>query len=310
MFEPMRNWLLTVLLVSGAAWAQTSDTDESAYAPATLAKIMGGAARSQNDEAELAGPSQWFFTSANYTGHKRTPSGRFRPLIGAWLSSRGEDSSMTDMYFGGELPELEFEQAGKRYWIMAGMPGGLGFDVYPPGQKLTIYLQKVGFASGTPVAVLTLARLPGGVTSTTVSQGRTLRNSRMGEGARRQEATFANGSTSFIYAGREYTLPLDRAGRHSIAPGLYAYENGVRTALLEFGSSDTEYLLLRVPVADGGGASDVVPYLVLNGRIVPPIDVSACSVNVEQVSRAGARGNLDCSGASRAVLTRLTFRAE
>ena len=310
MFEPMRNWLVLFLLVSGAARAQASDTDESAYAPSTLAKIMGGAARSQNDEAELAGPAQWFFTTASYTGHKRTPSGRFRPIIGAWLGSRGEDASLTEMYFGGELPELEFEQAGKRYWILAGMPGGLGFDVYPPGQKLTIYLQRVGFASGTPVAVLTLAKLPGGVTSTTVSKGRTLRNSRMGEGARRQEATFASGSASFTYAGREYVLPLDRAGRHSIAPGLYAYENGVRTALLEFGSGDAEYLLLRVPVADGGGPSDVVPYLVLNGRIVPPIDVSICSVNVDQVTRAGTRGSLDCSGAPRAVLTRLSFRAE
>ena len=310
MFGTMRNWLAALVLMSGAAWAQTPDTDESAYAPSTLAKIMGGAARSQNDEAELVGGSQWFFTTANYTGHKRTPSGRFRPIIGAWLSSRGEDSAMTDMYFGGELPELEFEQAGKRYWIMAGMPGGLGFDVYPPGQKLTIYLQKVGFASGTPVAVLTLAKLPGGATSMTVTRGRTLRNSRMGEGARRQETTFANGSASFTYAGREYTLPLDRAGRHSIAPGLYTYENGVRTALLEFGSGDAEYLLLRVPVADGSAASDVVPYLVLNGRIVPPIDVSICSVNVDQVTRAGTRGSLDCSGAPRAVLTRLSFRAE
>ena len=310
MFSAMHKWLIPFLLLSGPGWAQHADTDESAYAPSTLARIMGGSARSQNDEAELAGPAQWFSTTANYTGHKRTPSGRYRPIIGAWLSGRGEDSSMTDMYFSGELPELEFEQAGKRYWIMAGLPGGLGFDVYPPGQKLTIYLQRVGFASGTPVAVLTLARLPGGVTSTTVSTGRTLRNSRMGEGARRQEATFASGSATFTYAGREYTLPLDRAGRHSIAPGLYAYENGVRTALLEFGAGDAEYLLLRVPVADGALASDIVPYLVLNGRIVPPIDVSACSVDVEQVTRTGTRGQLDCSAASRAVMTKLRFTAE
>ncbi len=305
----MRHWLLTLMFLSGTAVAQPADTDESAYAPSTLAKIMGGAARSQNDEAELAGPSQWFSTTANYTGHKRTPSGRLRPIIGAWLSGRGEDASMTDMYFGGELPELEFEQAGKRYWIMAGLPAGLGFDVYPSGQKLTIYLQRVGFASGTPVAVLTLAKLPGGV-ATTPAKGRTLRNARMGEGARRQETTYASGSASFTYAGREYTLPLDKAGRHSIAPGLYAYENGVRTALLEFGSGDAEYLLLRVPVADGAAASDIVPYLVLNGRIVPPIEVAACSVNVEQVTRAGTRGNLDCSGASRAVLTKLRFDAQ
>jgi hypothetical protein len=309
MLKPMRNWIVLLVLLPGIARAQASDTDESAYAPSTLARIMGGTARSQNDEAELAGPSQWFFTTANYTGHKRTPSGRYRPIISAWLSSRGEDSSMADMYFGGELPELEFEQGGRRFWIMGGMPGGLGFDVYPPGQKLTIYLQRVGFASGTPVALLTLAKLPGGVTSTAVTRGRTLRNSRMGEGARRQEAVFASGSASFTYAGREYTLPLDKAGRHSIAPGLYAYENGVRTALLEFGAGDAQYLLLRVPVADGA-ASDLVPYLVLDGRIVPPIDVSACSVNVEQVTRAGTRGELDCSGAPRAVLTKMRFTAE
>jgi hypothetical protein len=82
----------------------------------------------------------------------------------------------------------------------------------------------------------------------------------------------------------------------------------VRTALLEFGSGDAEYLLLRVPVDDG--ASDIVPYLVLNGRIVPPIDVSACSVNVEQVTREATRGNVDCGGAPRAVLTKLRFTAQ
>jgi len=242
--------ILCCLLFAAAAGAQSlpPDTDESAYAPSTLAKIQGGAARSQNDEAELAGPTQWFTTTATYTGHKRTPSGRYRPLISAWLGSRGQDSSATDMYFGGELPELEFEQGGKRYWIMAGLPGGLGFDVYPPGQKLTIYLQRVGFASGVPVAVLTMAKLPTGVTSTTVPKpGRVMRNARMGEGARRQEGTYRNGSATFTYAGREYTLALDVAGKHSVAPGLYSYENGVRTALLEYGGSDAQYLLLRVP---------------------------------------------------------------
>jgi hypothetical protein len=189
------------------------------------------------------------------------------------------------------------------------MPGGLGFDVYPPGQKLTIYLQRVGFASGTQVAMLTIAKLPGGATSTTVAAGRRMRNSRVGEGARRQEATFRDGSATFTYAGREYTLPLDVAGRHSIAPGLYSYENGVRTALLEYGSGDDQYLLLRVPVTEGAEASDIVPYLVLNGRIVPPIDVGSCSVNVEQVQRAGARGAVDCSAVTRAVLSKLAFTA-
>ena len=73
----------------------------------------------------------------------------------------------------------------------------------------------------------------------------------------------------------------------------------MRTALLEFGANDDQYLLLRVPVR-GGEASNVVPYLVLNGRIVPPIDVAACNVNVEPVTRSGARGSVDCSGAPRA----------
>lgn len=300
---------VVALCVCGVAFAQSpADTDESAYAPSTLAKIMGGAARSQNDEAELASPGQWFHTTATFTGRKRPPSGRLRPLLSAWISGRGETADMVDMHFGGELPELEFEQGGKRYWVLAGMPGGLGFGVYQGGQKLTIYLQRVGFSSGTPVAILTLVKLGDGATSAVVTKGRTLRNARMGEGTRRQEATYRNGSATFTYGGREYTLPIDVTGKHSIAPGLYSYENGVRTALLEFGSRDDQYLLLRVPVDEP--ASSLVPYLVLNGRITPPIDLSSCAMNVEPVTRSAARGEVDCSAVSRAVLTTLRFTAE
>jgi hypothetical protein len=113
-----------------------------------------------------------------------------------------------------------------------------------------------------------------------------------------------------VYAGREYTLPLDAAGRHSVAPGLYRYENGVRVALLEYGSGDDQYLLLRVPVPEGSEGSSVVPYLVLGGRIVPPIDVGSCLVTVEQVERAGARGQVDCSPVERSVLRQLRFSAQ
>ena len=299
-------------LITFAAMAQSgpSDTDESAYTPSTLAKILGGVARSQNEEAELAPAGQWFTTTATFTGQKRQPSSRFRLLIGSWVGSRGLPGDLVDMFFGGDLPELQFEQAGKKYWVMAGLPGGLGFDVYPPGQKLSIYLQRVGFASGTPVAVLTLAKLPTGVTSTTVPAGRRMHNTRMGEGARRQEATFKSGSATFTYAGREYSLPLDVAGRHSVTPGLYSYENGVRTALLEYGAGDDQYLLLRVPVADANEAASLVPYLVLNGRIVPPIDVGVCAISVEKVQRVGAAGHVDCGDAPRAVFSKLRFTAE
>ena len=308
-FPSWAGLLLAGALLAGATLAQApADTDESAYAPSTLAKILGGAARSQNDEAEVAAPGQWFYTTATYTGRKRPPSGRFRPLASAWASSRGEGAATVEMLFGGELPELEFEQGGKRYWVLAGLPGGLGFDVYPAGQKLTIYLQRMGYASGTPVALLTLAKLPGGATSATVARGRTLRNARMGEGARRQEATWHAGSATFTYAGRVYTLPLDVAGRHSIAPGLYSYANGVRTALLEYGKGDDQYLLLRVPVDEP--ASSLVPYLVLNGRITPPIDFSACRLDVAPVQKSGAKGDVDCSAAPRAVLSNLQFTAE
>ena len=308
------GWVLVGLAwaLSGVALAQSgpSDTDESAYAPSTLAKILGGTARSQNDEAELAAPGQWYTTTATFTGQKRPPSSRFRPLISSWAGSRGLGSDVVDMYFGGELPELLFEQAGKKYWIMAGLPGGLGFNVYPPGQKVTIYLQRVGFASGTPVAVLTLAKLPTGVTSTTVPAGRRMHNTRVGEGASRQEARYKKGQATFTYAGREYSLPLDLAGRHSIAPGLYAYENGVRTALLEYGSGDDQYLLLRVPVPESDSPASFVPYLVLNGRLVPPIDMGACAVSVEKVQRTGTAGEVDCADAPRAVLSKLRFSAE
>jgi hypothetical protein len=305
------GWLV-MALIGSMAWAQSApdDADESAYAPSTLAKILGGTARSQNEEAELAPPGQWFTTTATLTGQKRRPSSRFRPLISSWVGSRGGQSDVTDMFFGGELPELQFEQGGKKYWVMAGLPGGLGFEVYPAGQKLTIYLQRVGFASGTPVAVLTLAKLPSGVTATSAPAGRRLRNTRMGEGARRQQATYKTGSATFTYAGREYSLPLDASGRHSVTPGFYSYENGVRTALLEYGSGDDQYLLLRVPVAEGTEGSSLVPYLVLNGRIVPPIDIAACTLNVEKVERSGAAGDVDCRAVPRAVFASLRFTAE
>ena len=302
-------WCLLALCTTALAQTPPDDADESAYTPSTMAKIMGGTARSQNDEAELGVAGAWFSTTATYTGQKRQPSGRFRPLIGSWVSSRGESGDLTDMYFSGELPELQFEQGGKKYWVMTGLPGGLGFDIYPPGQKLTIYLQRVGFASGVPVAVLRMAKLPGGTTSATVVTGRRLHHARMGEGARRQEAAFKAGSATFRYAGREYTLPLDVTGKHSIAPGLYRYENGVRTALLEYGGSDEQYLLLRVNVPEGGEGSSVVPYLVLNGRIVPPIDLGPCSVSVEKVDRAGTTGGVDCASVERSVLRTLSFTA-
>ena len=298
-----------VTLVTSAQ-SGPSDTDESAYNSSTLAKVMGGAARSQNEEAELAPPDQWYTTTATFTGQKRQPSSRFRPLISSWVGSRGLPADLVDIFFGGDLPELQFEQAGKKYWIMAGLPGGLGFDVYPAGQKLAIYLQRVGFASGTPVAVLTLAKLPTGVATTTVPAGRRMHNTRMGEGVRRQEATFKNGSATFTYAGREYSLALDVAGRHSVTPGLYSYENGVRTALLEYGSGDDQYLLLRVPVVGSNEAASLVPYLVLKGRIVPPIDVSGCAISVESVQRGGAAGQVDCGDAPRAVFSKLRFNAE
>jgi hypothetical protein len=310
------NWVVGVgfclAAAAGIACAAPADTDESAYAPSTLAKILGGSARSQNDEAELVGGGEWYSTTAKFTGRKRPISGRYKPIIGAWISSRGEDPANTELYFSGELSELEFEQGGHRYWVLAGLPGGLGFDVYPPGQGLTIYLQRVGFASGTPVAVLTLAKLGGGATSaaSTVPRGRVMRNARMGEGAHRQEGTYKGGRATFTYAGREYTLPLDLAGRHSIAPGFYSYENGVRTALLEYGAGDAQYLLLRVTGGDAAEPANIVPYLVLNGRIVPPIDLANCAVNIEQAAREAARGSVDCSGATRAVFTKLRFDAD
>ena len=92
-----RRACIAAMLISSCiatVQAAPSDTDESAYAAATLAKVFGGAARSLNDEAELAAPGDWYTTTANFTGRKRPPSGRNRPIVGAWLSSRGEDASM------------------------------------------------------------------------------------------------------------------------------------------------------------------------------------------------------------------------
>jgi hypothetical protein len=302
-------WLALLFAAPAVTQTTAEDTDEAAYAPATLAKIFGGAARSQNDEAELAPPRAWYFTTAKFTGQRRPASGRQRPLISSWVGSRGESPVNVDLYFSSDLPELQFEQEGRKYWVMAGLPGGLGFDVYPPGQSLTIYLQRIGFSSGTPIVMLRMARLPQDAGVAAARPRGVGAETRVGEGARRQEGVYRAGTAKFNYAGREYALPLDVTGRHSVAPGLYRYENGVRTALLEFGAGDREYLLLRVPVPEGASTSNVVPYLVLGGRIVPPIDLSACEARIAKVERGGTAGTIDCADVSRAVLRRLTFDA-
>ena len=73
----LRGWFVVVTLFTGVTTAQgPQDADESAYTSSTLSKIMGGAARSQNDEAELAPPDQWFTTNANFTGRKRESTAR------------------------------------------------------------------------------------------------------------------------------------------------------------------------------------------------------------------------------------------
>ena len=80
-------------------------------------------------------------------------------------------------------------------------------------------------------------------------------------------------------------------------------------AYVEFGAGDAQYLLLRVPVAEGAEPASLAPYLVLNGRIVPPIDIGACGLIIEKLGRSGAGGSADCSDASRALLTKLRFTA-
>ena len=53
---------------------------------------------------------------------ERQPSSRFRPLISSWMASCGQSPELVDMFFGGQLPELQFEQGGKKYWLLAGLP--------------------------------------------------------------------------------------------------------------------------------------------------------------------------------------------
>ena len=198
-----------------------SDTDESAYAPSTLAKILGGTARSQNDEAELAALERVVHHHGEF---HRPQAPAFGPLSTDHrrLGQQPRPGSLDHgaCIFSGDLPELEFEQGGRKYWVMAGLPGGLGFDVYPPGQKLTIYLQTVGFASGTPVAVLTHGEVAHGGHFDDGADGTgtcTTRAWARERAARKPRSR--TGTATFTYAGREYSLPLDVSGRHSITPG-------------------------------------------------------------------------------------------
>ena len=189
------------------------------------------------------------------------------------------------------------------------MPGGLGFDIYPPGQKLTIYLQKVGFASGTPVAVLTMAKLPGGVTSTTVTQGRVMRNARMGEGTRRQEGTFSGGSASSRMPAASTRCRWISRDVIRSRPACTHMKTACARRCWNTDQATRSICCCACPWPRRRGLG----HRALSGARRTHRATHrhlGVQVNVEQVARAGTRGSVDCSGAPRAVLTRLRFTAE
>ena len=150
-----------------------------------------------------------------------------------------------------------------------------------------------------------MAKLPGGVTSTTVPARPPHAQRAHGRGRAPPGGDVRIGSATFNYAGREYTLPLDVMGRHSIAPGLvFATRTACARRLLEYGGSDDQYLLLRVTVPEGRGGfrrgalpGAQRPHRAAHRR-------RQCSVNVEPVERGGTSGGVDCSSVPRAVLHR------
>ena len=213
--------------------------------------------------------------SHQLVGRQPRPTGRSRGHVLQRRAARAASSS----------------RAARNTGCMAGLPGGLGFEVYPPGQKLTIYLQRVGFRVGhasrgadageTCRAASRRTTVPDRPSHAQHAHGR----GRAPAGSHVQEwLRHVHLRRSRIFTAARCGGPSLRDARACIRTRTACAPRCSNTA-----ASDDQYLLLRVPVADGNEAASLVPYLVLNGRIVPPIDIGACAVNVEKVQRAGAR---------------------
>jgi hypothetical protein len=104
---------------------------------------------------EVARAGEWYRVDGVYTGQLRAPPPDANVLLEAWENARQYKPGI-----GVEMPEVEFEDGGTRYWLRFGYPATMAFNQLKPGQRFTLFVERIGFSLGRPVVMLVLFGTP------------------------------------------------------------------------------------------------------------------------------------------------------
>ena len=195
-----------VMMVCALAWSsdafgQAGDRlDLQAYKPVTLEKLFSDAPRSRDAAVELLAADQLARIEATWTGKQRQPNANIAPLLNAW----GESRQRKDGRHLSKFPELEFEEGGKHYWLLAGYPAALSLEGKKAGQRLALLVHRIGFAHGRPVMVILIMATPEQMRAALQAPPPLAPK----EPARPPVTAYTTGQASFVHAGKPYTLAL------------------------------------------------------------------------------------------------------
>lgn len=291
----------SALLLPEAVLGQYGRIDLRAYQPATLASVFAAVPKAPAAAIELPEADELARADATYTGNERRPRPDLYPLIAAWAQQRQLEMSVINESFHER--EVEFEEGSRRYWMLIGYPASFDVRSVKPGQRLALFLHRIGFASGRPVVVVHRMGTPTGVAAELVkpAQPRAVGSDII--------ATYGRGQLRFEYKGKTHVLPVRPSQGTSDGLKMYA---GREALFLQFGDQNGPGHLSLIGLHGPGEYVDYDRFRAevhVGGELVyfSRSHLTDCKLAIVQLNVDGARGTLSCRRASTAAPSELDF---
>jgi hypothetical protein len=291
--------LTTSLLLVGVAFAQSqqskpNDLDLHAYKRVpSLAKLFAANPRHRKAATELAPAGQWFLVEARYTGQRRKCFPAKEPLLTEWAVSRGFPSDL----FDDDYPELEFEEGGKKYWIMVGIPAAFALDSHLKPQKLALFVQRVGFVRGKPFHFITLQGSPEDV-ARELAKPVPPPPPPKPEPVITRVAWYGHGEARVTYQGKSYVFPLDTHDSLGRPKGLFSQSDMPGKSLtLDFCTDAANCAIVDVFFIDDvrGNPPRLTFSLALDGHSADTWPTDDCKLTMKSATAELMSGFYDCA---------------
>src|SRR5689334_15706863 len=136
----------------GAAFAQSPGrTTPFDYPVKNFASVAATPHKADPKALEVLPVDIWFQTTAVSTGERHVASNAVRSFVRQWAPARGFAPSFADVLVNDKTYEIEYEQGGRKFWVVWPMRGILDVLDYDPGDKVRLWAQHVGWLGGRPV---------------------------------------------------------------------------------------------------------------------------------------------------------------